>query len=424
MVTIGNTRLPGVQLTVQSSRSVGVNVGSPGEAGLIGQADFTEGTAQPNEVHRITNAPTAATLFGNGSPLATNVTDALSEGAFPVYAVAPAEVEVEDDVMGSTGELSSAPISENADDISFNVGGITLSTTVVLEAPEDLSPSENEVLVNAVDGTYHLDAGSNIEGTVNYVALDYESAIDALVDEEGDILDFIGILSENADTSDYLHGVVKDMESKGDFAIAIAGASPYLDDVFSYENPFDSSRIQVQYPMRNGDGRSMIGSYIGLRAGLGMSASPMKKRLSGQETLYHSLSREEMEALSEQRVNPIKSERAGALVMDDMTTVSVENNEEFEMQQGIARLVTDYVAVITNENADVFIGELHTQSARNALRGNIKSELKDLLSLNAITGYTVEVEPISAMEARVNVGVETIKPLRNIRATVTAGQVE
>ncbi|WP_049890126.1 hypothetical protein [Natronorubrum sulfidifaciens] len=352
------------------------------------------------------------------------MTDALSEGAFPVYAVAPAEVEVEDDVMGSTGELSSAPISENADDISFNVGGITLSTTVVLEAPEDLSPSENEVLVNAVDGTYHLDAGSNIEGTVNYVALDYESAIDALVDEEGDILDFIGILSENADTSDYLHGVVKDMESKGDFAIAIAGASPYLDDVFSYENPFDSSRIQVQYPMRNGDGRSMIGSYIGLRAGLGMSASPMKKRLSGQETLYHSLSREEMEALSEQRVNPIKSERAGALVMDDMTTVSVENNEEFEMQQGIARLVTDYVAVITNENADVFIGELHTQSARNALRGNIKSELKDLLSLNAITGYTVEVEPISAMEARVNVGVETIKPLRNIRATVTAGQVE
>ncbi|MFC6717888.1 phage tail sheath subtilisin-like domain-containing protein [Natrialbaceae archaeon GCM10025810] len=424
MVTIGNTRLPGVQLTVQSSRSVGVNVGSPGEAGLIGQADFAEGTAEPNEVHRITNAPTAAALFGRDSPLAINVADALSEGAFPVYAIAPDEIDASDDVMGSTGTLSEAPLSEDPDDITFEVGGTTLTTTVVLEEPESLSPSENEVLVNPVDGTYHLDASGSVEGTASYIALDYEGAIDALVDEEGDILDFIGILPESEEVASYLHDVVKDMESKGDFAIAIAGATSHLEDVFSYENPFDSSRIQLQYPMRNADGESMIGSYVGLRAGLGMNASPMKKRLSGQDRLYHSLSREEMEALVEERVNPIKSERAGALVMDDVTTVSPENPDEYEFQQGISRLVTDYVAVITNENADMFIGELHTQAARNALRGNIKSELKDLLSLSAIVGYTVEVEPIDAMEARVNVGIETIKPLRNIRATVTAGQVE
>ncbi|ELY49897.1 hypothetical protein [Natronorubrum bangense] len=253
---------------------------------------------------------------------------------------------------------------------------------------------------------------------------DYESAIDALIEEEGDRLDFIGLVETDEAVAGYLHDAVKDMESNGDFAIAIAGADVDQNDVSSYSNSFDSSRVQLVYPATDADGESIIGSYIGLRSRLGMNASPMRKRLSTVRDLSVSLSRDEMELLSSERVNPIKNERAGALVIDDMTTVEDSNNEESEFRQGISRLVTDYVTVVVNDNSDTYIGELHTQSSRNALRETIKSELKALLELNAITGYNIEVEPISAMEARVNVGIETVKPLRNIRAVVTAGEVE
>lgn len=351
MVTIGNTKLPGVQTTVKSSGSTGVNVGAPGDVGLVGPADLIDGVASENEVKRITSAPSASTEFGRGSELSVNIADALAEGAYPVYAAAP-----------------------------------------------------------------EYDSGNE--------TYDYESAIDALVEEEGDTLDFIGVLTADEIVATQLHTAVKDMESNGNLAIAIAGADVDPENVTAYSRAFDSSRMQTIYPATNDDGESIIGSYLGLRARLGMNASPMKKRLQTQRKLSISLSRDEMEHLADERVNPVKSERSGALIMDDMTTVADDNLDEWEFRQGISRIVTDYVTVIVNDNSDRFIGELHTQAARNSLAGIIKSELKDLLELNAIVGYSVEVEPIDAMEARVNTGIETVKPLRNIRAVVTAGEVE
>ncbi len=351
MVTIGNTILPGVKSIVQSSSSVGVNVGSPGDAGIVGIADFIDGVADPNEVFEITNAPAGETAFGVGSPLSKNIKNALSEGAYPVYAVAPEYDEGED--------------------------------------------------------TY-----------------DWDAAVDALIEAEGDKLDFIGVTSYDPVVVEYLHDAVKEMESNGDFAIALAGADIDYENLSAYSNMYDSSRIQLIYPSTDKDGESIIGSYIGLRSSLGMDSSPMRKRLRTQRDLSISLSRAEMEALASERVNPIKNERPGAMIIDDMTTVADTNVEESEFKQGISRIVTDFVTVIVNENADVFIGELHSRSARNALGAIIKSELKNLLDLNAITGFNIEVEPVDAMQARVNVGVETIKPLRNITAAVTAGEVE
>ncbi len=347
MVTIGNTILPGVQTTVESSRAVGVNVGSPGGAGLVGEGDLDDGVANPNEVKRITSASAAQNEFGRDSELANNISDALAEGAFPVYAVAS--------------------------------------------------------------------AGSSL--------VDYENAIDALIAENAEDLDFIGVLSVDEDVVIYLHSKVKQMEGNGNFAVVLAGADVDEEDIAGYENPLDSSRAQLVYPSTTDDDDSLIGAYVGLRSRLGMNASPMRKRLTTKRNLSISLGQSDMELLASERVNPIKNERAGALIIDDMTTVDDNNVAESEFRQGISRIVTDYVTLLVNANSDAFIGELHTLSARNSLQEIIKSELKNLLDLNAVTGYTVNVEKINAMEARVDVGIETTKPLRNIRATVTAGQI-
>jgi len=150
----------------------------------------------------------------------------------------------------------------------------------------------------------------------------------------------------------------------------------------------------------------------------------MRKRLGSQRDLLTRLSVDDKQLILEERVNPISDESAGARIIDDVTTVTDANADESEMDQGIARIVVDYVTLVVERNADAFIGELHTQSARNTLQAIISSEMKDLLTQSAITGYNVSVQEMDAMTASVDVGVQTIKPLRNVMANVTAGRID
>ena len=428
MVTIGNTTLPGVETTVESSRSIGVLIGSPGDVGIVGQANLKSGVAEPNTVYRVTTASRARTWFGPGSPLAQNCIDALREGAFPVYAVAPEEHDVEgeevDDVL-QFGSFDNSSVSEHPDLIEFTVNGSDADTVITYRDVESENPGDGEVYVNPVSGEYHSYEAPDTDGIqVDYTHYDYESAIHTMADEEGDRIDFFACLTEDRDVVDEVHASVKQMESNYEFAIAIAGAAGYIDNTSAYSNEYDSSRIQLIYPSRNADGESIVGSYVGLRSALGMSASPMRKRLAGQRDLYHRLSVNEKEDLVEARINPISDESAGSRVVEDVTTVSPENSDENQMQQGIARIVVDYVTLIVERNADAFIGELHTRSARNTLQSIITSELKDLLTQSAITGYNVSVQEEDSMTASVDVGIQTIKPLRNVLATVTAGRTD
>jgi len=424
MVTIGNTTLPGVQTTVESSRSVGVFVGSPGDVGVVGQADFTEGVADPNTVYRVTSATRAQTWFGPRSPLSQICIDALQEGAFPVYAAAPgsSSVSAEDITGAEIGTLLNAPVSEIAEDTVFTVNGTECETILTYDDPSNDSPDTATVHLNPVDGSYKTFEAPSASGEVNYQEYDYQTVVDEVRNEEGERIDFLASGTENEAVVGIVHDAVKEMEASYEFAIAVAGA--FMPDVVAYDTPFDSSRMQFIYPSRNEDGESIIGSYIGLRAALGMSASPMRKRLASQRDLWTRLSVPDTEAVLEHQVNPIADESAGARIIDDVTTVLPTNPDESEMDQGIARIVVDYVTLVVESNADPFIGELHTQSARNTLQSIIKSELKDLLSQNAITGYNVSVQEVDAMTASVDVGVQTIKPLRNVMANVTAGRID
>ncbi len=424
MVTIGNSTLPGVQTTVESSRSVGVGLGSAGRAVIVGHGDYSAGTADSNTVYEVRTPTRARTFFGNDSPLTTAIIDALREGAFPVYGVAAHRDLVENEtVTNQTGTLADAPLTDDASHTVFTVDGIEKTTIITFSDPAEVDVGDDEVYVNPVTGEYALDAAPATDGLAEYHALDYDGAIEA-VEHSSESFDFVSILDENEDTIHAALDGVDRMVANYDFAIVLAGASPSIDDVYAYSNPFDSSRLQLVYPSRNADGESIIGTYAGLRASLGISSSPMRKRVAGQNDLMHSLSTDDMEALLAERVNPIADEASGSRVIDDVTTVSELNDNESEMAHGLSRLIVDFVTVVVQRNADNFIGELHTQAARNALQSSIKSELKDMMELSVIQAYTVSVEHEDAMTASVDVGVETTKPLRNIVATVSAGNVD
>ncbi|OYR54909.1 hypothetical protein [Halorubrum halodurans] len=427
MVTIGSTTLPGVQSNVESASSAGVNVNAAAQVGLVGQADLANGTAEANTVYSVTTPVKARTWFGEGSPLAENCVDALTEGAYPVYAVAPERVSVDgEDLSGlgsTSGVLENTPGPEEASAYSFSVDSTEKTAVVTMDDPSTKSPGTDEVYVNPVTGEFELDAAPSTSGSADYAYFDYPSATETLYSEEADRLDLVGVLNENGDVVSDAHDEAKEHESRYEFTVVVAGAAPRLTTT-GYTNPFDSSRVQLLYPSRNADDESIIGSYIGLRAVLGINNSPMWKRLQTQRDLSETLSKSEQLELIGEKVVPVADESRGARIVEDLTCVSDENSEEDAMRQVLHRLIVDYVTEVVYRTSERFIGELHTQAARNALSTIIGGEMDRLLTQNSILDYSVTVEKVDAMTASVDVGIDTVDPLRNILATIAAGEVQ
>lgn len=426
MVTIGNTKLPGVQTTVESASSTGVNVGAALEVGIVGQADLSAGSANANQVYEVTTPVKARDYFGDGSPLTVACIDALTEGAYPIHAVAVEEKSVTGEdisgTSGTSGTLAEGPVVEgDAGSVTFTVDSTAKTVVETLGDPANETPGTDEVYFNPVTGEFELDSSVSTSGDVDYTYLDFPAACDAMWGEADD-LDVIGLTTENAAA---VADALTEAEAHDDlyeFTAVVAGAGTYLDPA-SFSNPHDSSRIQLLYPSRNGDDETIIGSYLGLRASLGINASPMFKRLSTQKDLRTTLSRADQENLVDAYVVPLADESRGARVVEDLTCVDSSNADEQSMSQLLHRLIVDYVTEVVNVLSERYIGELHTVQARNALEGEVSSEMNQLLSLQAITGYSVTVEKVDSLTASLDVGVNTVDPLRNIVATVAAGEV-
>lgn len=430
-----NSTLPGVGTTVESASAVGVNVSSPADVGIVGQADLTNGTATENTAYEVRTPVKARTLFGSGSMLAEAIVDALQNGAFPVYAVAPEEISVTDedhgDIAGTSGTLDTGdsqnaganPIIEDASAITFTLDSSDLTTIITYDEPASKTPDAGEVYVNPVTAEFEIPSSPSTDLTVDYVYYDYPSATQAMVDAYEETVDFFGILTENPEAITDLESKVNGMEQRYNFALGVAGAAPRIADTASYTNPLDNSRMHLLYPSRNADDESIVGAYLGMRARIGLTTSGINKRLTGITNLAHTLSQPEQEQLIAQKVVPIADE-SPARVVDTPTCVTTEDSDEINMSTAFARLVVDYITDIVFQNSDRFIGKLHTPSARNNLEGIIASEMKSLLQSQAILAYSVIVDEIDSVTASVDVGVKVTAPLRNIQATITAGEVE
>ncbi|UBF21640.1 tail sheath [Haloarcula virus HJTV-2] len=427
MADYGNTIEPGIVTNVNSALAVTSSGGAPADVGLVGQADLDAGTAQANAVYQVTRATMAREWFGEDSPLTQNVLDALAEGAYPVYAVAVDLVDVTgEDLSGlasNTGTLAEGPVSEDAADTVFTINGSDLTTVLKYEDLSTLSPGAGEVYVNPSTREFKIDADVTVGNTgdsVDYAYGDYDAGNQALAEGAGGAVDFFVPLSEEATATQDAQSTVGALASEYNFAIAIVGATPGLDPE-SYNNSFDDSRVQVVYPARNAEGYSTLGSYAGRRAKLGITTTPINKRLSTQKSLAVSLDRAARGALIDERVVPLADETEGARIADDVNTVSDTNTEEAGIRFGFTRLVMDYVITTIRVNEQPFIGRLNSRAVRASLEGLLSNQLKTLKRSNAIIDYNVNVYRIDATSAAVEIQVETAKPLRFIENTVTIG---
>lgn len=449
MVTIGNDTLPGTITTLESAASAGTGVGAPGTPVILGQGYLhgSNASGSADTAYRITRPNQASTQFGNAenSQLTTAVQDALAEGAYPVYAIAPSEVEVTgEDLSGVTGQsttLANAPILENPGDITFTINSTQKTTVLYHEGdPSNATPGTDEVLLNPVTGKAYADESmGNTGDSVDYWHADYTNTFDEITNHEvgdntflRDVVDFLQLIPETDSVVSDLKSKVISMETNGHYAIAIAGAGdPYIDDAgtegtdetSSFSHAHDTSRLQLINPSRKGDGTTLAGSYVGARARIGIDSTPIFKSLRTATGLLTNLSTAQQENLVLENVIPIEERSGSARIIEDMTTVSDSNSEEAAWQQGISRLVTDFVTEIVEEESNNYVGEFNDRSVLNNIRGNISSRLKPLLGTGQLEAYSLIVEEKSSTVAVVNVGIDTADPLRNIELTVSAGDV-
>lgn len=426
MVNISNSTLPGVYAVQESISSVNANTQAPADVGLVGEADLSTGSASADTVYRVTNAPQATRLFGE-SPLAVTVADALQNGAYPVYAVAPSKTAVaaESLAVSDTGTLANTPVSEIVANVVFTIDGSPFTSKLSMD-PANETLGAAEAAYNPNTGEYKLGTAPGVSADADYDYLDYSTALNALADEEGDRVDFIGVTIEDRTVTDLVEAKVKAMAQNFQFALGVAGGSETkIADTSAFSNPYDTSRMQLLYPSRNGDMESLIGAYLGMRARIGIDRSGMRKKLEGQTALSHTdLTRTDKENLDGAYVVVVEYAARSVRTMNDPTCVSASNSDELAYNHGLARLIGDYVTLVVHDVSDPFIGLLHTPGARANLKAQVEQEMKKILQLNAVVAYTVDVEEIDSVTARVTVGMQLAKPLRNIEAVVVGGDVQ
>ncbi|AAL55009.1 tail sheath [Halorubrum phage HF2] len=427
MADYGNTIEPGIVTNVNSALSVTSSGGAPADVGLVGQADLVNGTAQTNSVYQVTRATKAREWFGEDSPLTRNILDALSEGAYPVYAVAVDLVDVTGEdlstLASNTGTLAEGPVSEDASDVVFTIDGATLDTVLVYEDLSELTPGAGEVYVNPASRDFKIDPDATVGSTgdsVDYATADYSAGNSALAEGAGGAVDFFAPLSENPSVTEDAQATVNAMAGEYNLALAIVGAVPGLDPA-NYSSSFDDSRVQVVYPARDSEGYSTLGAYAGLRAKLGITTTPINKRLSSVKSLAVSLNKAERGELIDERVVPLADESEGARIADDVNSVSDTNTDEAGIRFGFTRLVMDYVITTIRVNEQPFIGRLNSRAVRASLEGLLSNQLNTLKRSNAIVDYRVSVSRVDATTAAVEIQVKTAKPLRFIENTVTIG---
>lgn len=428
MTEYGNTIEPGIVTNVSSENAVSTSGGSPTDVGLVGQADLANGDANANEVYQLTSTPTARAKFGEDSPLTKAVNDALAEGAYPVYAVAADSTSVtSEDLSGlssSSGTLSNGPSSEVAGDTSFTINGTSMTTVVTYDDPATTTPGAGEVYLNPSTQEFEVDDSASVGNAgdeVDYDYYDYDTALTAMADDAGSVIDFLVPLSEASAVRTSAETTAETMADEYDFALTIVGAGPHISNFTDYTAPADNSRVQAVYPPRNADGESTLASYAGIRASIGITGTPINKRMTTQGDLGESLKLGERGSLIDGRVVPFAQENGGARIADDVNTVSDENTDEANIRFGFSRLVVDSVLGTVRNNEQPFIGRLNAYPVRKAFEGLVRQELRPLTRSNAIIDYEVSVFKGDATTARLELSVDTAEPIRFIENEVSIG---
>jgi len=418
---IGSNSEPGVSSTVDSAPSVSAAGDSPGVPLIVGSADLNDGEANAAEVYSVEDSAQAQTLFGKESRLTRNVLDARSEGASPILAVATPESTVTQDIsaLASTSGSLDEPAKESADLVTVTVDGTTKSVEYYLETVANKTVETDKAYFNPTNGNFELDGAPSNSGSIEYTALDYQAALQAVVEYTGDV-DFITALKERSGVTTHVLGAANDMASAEKTALAVASV-PTPVDANAFTNSYDDSRLQLWTPGRTDDFGSTLGAFVGMRANVGITTTPINQRLSLRARPAQELGETDRSTLIDKNVTPAERIGESLRVADDVNTVSDSNSEEANIQYATTRLVVDFLIDTIHLLEKPFIGKFNSPGAIEQLSDLLNKEARPLSQSNVIYSYNAEVTMIDPTTARVVFNADVAEPIRFIENEFVLG---
>lgn len=426
MPKYGNPSEPGIVSNVSSSVGVATDNESPSTLGIVGQPDLggsaDQGNADINTLYEVVSGTEARDLFGEDSLLTQGILDSFNEGAFPVYAVAPKTISVtaeDHSTVGSTNvPLDYAPLKEDGETIGVSLDGSNLTVNLVYDDVSSYSPEAGECFLNPVRGTLEIPTTPASSLDVDYHYLDYGPALDEMVVEAEDVVDILAVISEN---SSVVNDALNKVETAPGYALMSvkAGADIYISDASSFSQSYDSSRLQIVYGTRFGDGSSMVAPYAAKKSSLGLERTAIKTRLTTDRKV-HPKQRSVLDStgradLIEANVTPIQPRGGRPLIVDDVNTVKDGNPEEQGLRFGYNRLAMDYIIDVVRQNETAFVGLNNRPEVRTSLQGVVDQELESLRKTGPVIDYSLNIRRSSPTETIAEINVDLADPLRNIR---------
>lgn len=427
----GTTDEPGIVTDLTSASQTPTFGEAPNNLCLVGHGDLDEATnaADPDQGYLISRATSAVEWFGppESSRLTEAVFDAMTEGAYPVYAVVADETEQTVDLSSETSPTVSPSVGhirEQPSGINITYDGSGVSDeniTVTFKDVSEFSPSGSEVVVNPVNGEFRFpNSPDSVAGSTSITVdeFDYTGAIDTAQAELAGDIDFLVPLSERQTVADKANTTVEEMEQKYNLAMAFVGTDSYIDDVNNYTQSYDDSRTQIIYPTRFEDGSSALAAYAGHKAQLGLEDTPINNRFENNASLNHTLDVGQRGTLIDEDVVPLADESRGVRIADDVTTATNQNADGRNLEFGFNRLAADYIIQITRRNEEPFIGLLQRPGVRQVLQRLVNQQLTELEQSNIVLDHEVTVLSEGPTTVSVEMNLDLVEPLRFIENSV------
>lgn len=417
---IGNENEPGITSSVTSAQTLASGEDSAGVALLVGEADLSNGNASANEVYSAANVEDARRLFGD-SHLTRNIADALAQGASPVLGVAPAKTDKTEDIssLGSASGTISEPAVHDPETITVTVDSESKTVHLSLEDLESASVSSGNVLLNPGTDEFKLDSSPSSSGSIEYSALDYTAALDAVGAYEEEV-DFVAVCKERSSIVDHLLTTVNEMESNAKLALGLAGVEAPV-DATSFSHSYDDSRLQLFAPARHSDYTSMIGAYAGMRANIGLTTTAINQSLVLRDRPHRSLDSSERGNLIDENVTPAETVGKSARVADDITTVTTDNSDEQNYRWGFSRLVVDFVIDTLHEMEQPYVGKFNAPGVIGQLEDLLNKEARPLEQSNVVYSFNASVEMNTATDATVIFNADVAEPIQSINNEIVIG---
>jgi len=430
-------QFPGVQVTTAGGAITGVAVGREQNLILIGNGD-SSGSAAVNEPTQIKSRLDAGRKFGDGSELATQMKDALANGANInfLYGIRYKEVSVSaENKTTSSFTLdrggNPGPIIEDKSLITVKEDPGNENTDLDIEFRYDSPPAgdtSGTAYINPITAEVEVKEESTVDFDVNYSYPDIASALGeastVIGDEETAI---IAVLTENEDIATDLSGEVNTLRGEYKLALGLQAAEPNANnddstnpdyDTGAYADSIDNDSMFLHAPARKEDSVGTItGALGGLMAGNALDDSIYSDSLT-VDNLDDRLSKSEAQDLRDSQVVPVRQPpQGGSIEVAGNKSTSTESDW---VRDYFTKRIVDQTILIAKTVGDSVIGRINDQQTRETVETTITSELKGLEEDGLITtDYFVDVYEVDTNTVGIDLGITPEGVVKRVEVSIT-----